>query len=50
MKADDAPQTVELMLKEYLSNRGSADESFLTFTRRHEIDALKSLFAGEAVE
>jgi ferredoxin-nitrite reductase len=50
VKADDAPRTLERMLKTYLANRYSAEESFLTFTRRHEIDVLKSLFAGEAIE
>ncbi len=28
------------MLKAYLAHRASRDESFLAFTRRHEIDAL----------
>jgi ferredoxin-nitrite reductase len=41
VKAVDAPQTVEKMLKAYLAHRASRDESFLTFARRHEIDALK---------
>ncbi|HVV78032.1 MAG TPA: NirA family protein [Pseudolabrys sp.] len=41
VKAADAPQTVEKMLKAYLAHRASRDESFLTFARRHEIDALK---------
>jgi ferredoxin-nitrite reductase len=50
VKADETPQTIERMLKAYLANRGSADESFLTFTRRHEVDVLKSLFAVEPVE
>jgi ferredoxin-nitrite reductase len=48
--AANAPQTVERMLQAYLAHRGSADETFLTFTRRHDVEALKSLFAGEAVE
>jgi ferredoxin-nitrite reductase len=38
------------MLKAYLAHRASADESFLTFTRRHEIDALKAFNELEAVE
>jgi ferredoxin-nitrite reductase len=38
------------VLKAYLANRASADETFLTFTRRHEIDALKSMCAQQAVE
>jgi ferredoxin-nitrite reductase len=50
VKADEAPKTVERMLKAYLAQRASADENFLAFTRRHDVDALKSLFAREAVE
>jgi ferredoxin-nitrite reductase len=50
VKAEDAPQTVERMLKTYLGHRASADESFLAFTRRHEVDALKALFETQAVE
>ncbi len=36
VKAEDAPKTVERMLKAYLAHRASADESFLAFTRRHD--------------
>ncbi len=50
IKAEDAPKTVERMLKAYLANRASADETFLTFSRRHEIDALKSMCAQQGVE
>jgi len=50
VKAEDAPKTVERMLKAYLAHRASADENFLAFTRRHDIDALKALCEGEAVE
>ena len=49
MKADAAPQTVERMLKGYLSNRADG-ETFLAFTRRHEIEALKTMFGAEAME
>lgn len=49
VKADAAPQTVERMLKGYLTNR-SDGETFLTFTRRHEIEALQTMFDAEAVE
>ena len=42
VKAEDAPKTVERVLKAYLAHRASADETFLAFTRRHEIDALKA--------
>ena len=37
VKADDAPPTIERMLKAYLARRASRDESFQAFTRRHEI-------------
>ena len=50
VKAEDAPKTVERMLKAYLAHRASTAESFLTFTRRHEIDALKAFNDQEAVE
>jgi ferredoxin-nitrite reductase len=38
------------MLKAYLAHRASPQESFLAFTRRHEVDALRSLIDAEAVE
>jgi len=50
VKAEDAPKTVERMLKGYLAHRAGADETFLAFSRRHEVDALKTMFAAEAVE
>jgi ferredoxin-nitrite reductase len=48
VKATDAPQTIERMLKAYLAHRASRDESFLAFARRHEIDALKALAEAAA--
>ena len=42
VKAQDAPQTVERILKAYLAHRASKDESFIAFARRHEIDTLKA--------
>ena len=48
--AEDAPRTIERVLKSYLTHRASPQESFLAFARRHEVDALKSLAASEAVE
>jgi ferredoxin-nitrite reductase len=48
VKAEDAPRAVERMLQAYLANRTSHDEPFFAFTRRHELDRLKSLFAAEA--
>jgi ferredoxin-nitrite reductase len=41
------PLTIERMLRTYLEHR-NGDESFLAFTRRHDVDALRALF-GEAV-
>jgi ferredoxin-nitrite reductase len=49
VKAEDAPRTVERMLKAYLAHRASPQESFLAFTRRHQIDALRALVDREAV-
>ncbi len=45
VKAEDAPAIIERMLKAYLAHR-APDESFLTFTRRHDVTALKEM--GEA--
>ncbi|MBV9558533.1 MAG: NirA family protein [Pseudolabrys sp.] len=50
VKAPDAPRTVERMLKAYLSNRAAADETFLTFAKRHDVEALKTMCAAEAAE
>jgi ferredoxin-nitrite reductase len=50
VKADEAPKTVERVLKAYLAHRASAQESFLTFTRRHEVDALKTMCGEQGVE
>jgi ferredoxin-nitrite reductase len=50
IKAQDAPRTVERMLKGYLANRSSCDETFLAFSRRHPVDTLKQMFEPEAVE
>ncbi len=48
VKADDAPQMVERILKAYLKNRAAREESFIAFARRHEIDALKSMTEAAA--
>jgi ferredoxin-nitrite reductase len=48
LKAEDAPQTVERLLKAYLKNRASSEETFLTFARRHDGDALRKLAEAEA--
>ena len=48
VKAEDAPQTVERILKAYLRNRAACKESFIAFARRHEIDALRAMAEREA--
>ena len=48
--AEEMPRIVARILKAYLANRQSRDETFLSFTRRHEIDALKALTELEAAE
>jgi ferredoxin-nitrite reductase len=50
VKAEAAPKLVERMLKGYLAHRTSPDETFLAFSKRHEIEALKAMFDAEAVE
>src|SRR5262249_49954109 len=42
VKAEDAPPAIERMLKAYLAHRASHEESFQAFTRRHDIEALKT--------
>jgi len=49
VKAEAAPATVERLLQAYLAHRASPQETFLRFTRRHEIDALKALCAEASV-
>jgi len=46
--AEDAPVYVERLLKAYLSNRASSDETFLAFARRHDGDTLRQLAEDEA--
>jgi ferredoxin-nitrite reductase len=47
LKAEDAPQTVERLLKAYLRHRASPDEHFLTFARRHDGETLRKLADAE---
>jgi len=47
IKAEDAPQAVERMLKAYLAHRASHEETFFAFSRRHEIESLKNMFDAE---
>src|SRR5450631_1670718 len=46
--AEDAPKTVEKLLKAYLSHRSSPEEPFLTFARRHDGESLRKLADAEA--
>lgn len=46
--AQEAPRTVERMLRAYMTHRASREESFLSFARRHDVDALKALIDAEA--
>jgi ferredoxin-nitrite reductase len=50
VKAEEAPKAIERMLKAYLAHRASAEESFLTFSRRHDIAALKTMCEQQGVE
>ena len=47
VKAEDAPRTVERMLKGYLAQR-EGSETFLAFSKRHEVEQLKMMFDGVA--
>jgi len=47
LTAEDAPQTVEKLLKAYLAHRASPDETFLTFARRHDGETLRKLADAE---
>jgi ferredoxin-nitrite reductase len=44
VKAKDAPRVIESMLKGYLAHRAAREETFLAFSRRHEVDELRTLF------
>jgi ferredoxin-nitrite reductase len=50
VKADDTPKVIERVLKSYLAHRASAQETFIAFARRHEMDAIKSMVELEAAE
>ena len=43
LKAEDAPRTVEKLLRAYLAHRMSPDETFLAFARRHDGETLRKL-------
>jgi ferredoxin-nitrite reductase len=48
VKAEDAPKTIERLLKAYLAHRTSGDETFLSFARRHDCETLRKLADAEA--
>jgi ferredoxin-nitrite reductase len=50
VKATDVPRLIERMLKAYLSHRVAGAETFLAFSRRHEVAVLRELFRAEAGE
>ncbi|HET6223991.1 MAG TPA: NirA family protein, partial [Dongiaceae bacterium] len=43
VRGDECPQLVERILAAYVAHRSGADETFLAFTRRHEVPALKAM-------
>lgn len=43
VKAEDAPKTIERVLKAYVANRSSTEETFISFAKRHDVDALRQL-------
>jgi ferredoxin-nitrite reductase len=48
VKAEDVPVTVERMLCGYLAHRAGTEETFFAFARRHDVEALKTMFAEAA--
>jgi ferredoxin-nitrite reductase len=50
VKAEDAPRRVEGLLKAYMTHRASPAESFLAFSKRHDIEALKAMCEEGAAE
>ena len=48
VKAEDAPQTIERVLKAYLANRTDASETFVGFVGRNDTDAIRRM--AESVE
>ncbi|MBI3702051.1 MAG: NirA family protein [Afipia sp.] len=43
VKAEDAPKTVEQILRSYIANRASPEEAFVNFAARHEIEDLRRM-------
>ncbi|CAN5280324.1 NirA family protein [soil metagenome] len=49
VKAEDAPRTVERVLKAFITNRASEDETFIAFAKRTGTDDLKRMAEMESV-
>jgi ferredoxin-nitrite reductase len=47
LRAEDAPRTIEKLLKAYLAHRASPRETFLSFARRHDGPTLRQLADAE---
>src|SRR6516165_1726380 len=50
LKAEDAPKTVEKLLKAYLAHRISKEETFLAFARRHDGEPLRKLADADTLK
>ena len=50
VRAEEAPVVVERLLKSYVEHRRSSDETFLAFSRRHDVEALKAMCATVAAK
>jgi ferredoxin-nitrite reductase len=48
--ADDAPQVIERMLREYMSHRASRAQTFVEFVRQSSTEQLRSLFEASEVK
>jgi ferredoxin-nitrite reductase len=46
VKAEEAPEAIERLLRTYIDHRDPAGESFHAFTARHDVETLKSLAEG----
>jgi ferredoxin-nitrite reductase len=47
VKVEDCPALIADVLRAYLANRAGPDETFLAFSRRTEIETLKSMIEAE---
>jgi ferredoxin-nitrite reductase len=50
IKVEDCPKLVERILKAYLAGRQDDHETFLAFSRRHEVSALKAMVEATTSE